>query len=89
MTFPPFHRRSTGRVGRPRPVEQVVLAQYNSYDARTFFSQLLDRVREGEQIVIARAGMPIAKLVPYEGEPRRLGLIRTQLVVHDARRKRR
>ena len=64
-----------------------MLAQYGSYEARTFFAQLLDRVREGEQVVIARNGMPIAKLVPYEGvEPTRPGLIRAQLLAHDRRR---
>ena len=82
----PFRlKRSTSRVGRPRPTRPVdlVLPLYNSYDARTFFAQLLDRVAEGEEIAIGRNGRPIAKLVPYEGEePTRPGVIRTQLVVH-------
>ena len=59
---------------------------YNSYDARTFFAQLLDRVAEGEEIAIGRNGHPIAKLVRFdEREPTRPGVIRTQVVAHDRR----
>ena len=36
----------------------------NVHDARTHFSKLLERVALGEEVVIARAGYPIAKLVP-------------------------
>lgn len=35
-----------------------------AYDAKTRLSELLDRVEEGEQIVIARHGRPVARLVP-------------------------
>ncbi len=35
----------------------------NVYEAKTHLSQLLDRVAAGEEIVIARAGRPIARLV--------------------------
>ena len=59
------------------------LAEYNTRDARDLFSHLLRRVRLGEEIVIAHAGHPVAKLVPYAGEPRRPGLVRSQLVVED------
>jgi prevent-host-death family protein len=36
---------------------------YNVYEAKTHLSQLLDRAAAGEEIVIARAGRPIARLV--------------------------
>jgi prevent-host-death family protein len=39
-------------------------ASVNVYEAKTHLSQLLDRVAAGEEIVIARAGRPIARLVP-------------------------
>jgi antitoxin (DNA-binding transcriptional repressor) of toxin-antitoxin stability system len=81
-------KRSTGRVGLPRPTRpvEITIPLYNSYDARTFFAQLLDRVCEGEEIAIGRRGQPIAKLVRYEGEePTRPGVIRTQLVLHARR----
>src|ERR671934_2541836 len=59
------------------------LAQYNTYDARTLFCQLIRRVRTGEQIVIAHAGRPVAVLGPYkEPVPRRAGVIRAHLIIH-------
>jgi len=71
------------RQGRPnRPVR---LAAYNTYDARSILSQLLTRVGAGEEIVIARSGVPVAKLVPYKGERLRPGLIRTHVLVVDER----
>ncbi|HUZ35292.1 MAG TPA: type II toxin-antitoxin system Phd/YefM family antitoxin [Streptosporangiaceae bacterium] len=36
----------------------------NVYEAKTHLSQLLERVAAGEEIVIARAGRPVARLVP-------------------------
>ena len=43
----------------------------NVYDAKTHLSRLLDRVAAGEEVVIARAGKPVAKLVPMPQEPKR------------------
>jgi prevent-host-death family protein len=57
------------------------LAEYNTRDARDRFSQLLRRARRGEEIVIAHGGWPVAKLVPYDGAPRRPGIVRTRVVV--------
>lgn len=37
----------------------------NIYDAKTHLSQLLDRVAGGQEVVIARGGRPVAKLVPW------------------------
>jgi len=47
----------------------------NVYDAKTHLSKLLDRVEQGEEIIIARAGRPVAKLVPIprRTEPRKPG----------------
>lgn len=39
----------------------------NVYEAKTHLSQLLDRAAAGEEIVIARAGRPIARLVALAG----------------------
>ncbi|MDS4015903.1 MAG: type II toxin-antitoxin system prevent-host-death family antitoxin [Candidatus Accumulibacter sp.] len=36
----------------------------NVHDAKTHFSRLLDRAHEGEEIVVAKAGKPYARLVP-------------------------
>ena len=38
----------------------------NVHEAKTHFSQLLARVCNGEKIVIAKAGKPVAFLVPVE-----------------------
>jgi prevent-host-death family protein len=37
----------------------------NLYDAKTHLSQLVDRAAKGEEIIIAKAGEPKAKLVPF------------------------
>lgn len=42
----------------------------NVHDARTRLSRLLERVERGEEIVIARAGDPVARLVRYEESPK-------------------
>jgi prevent-host-death family protein len=46
---------------------------YNLYDAKTALSSLVDRAAAGEEIVIAKAGKPLAKLVPIarQDRPRR------------------
>jgi prevent-host-death family protein len=36
----------------------------NIHEAKTHFSKLLARVMKGEEIVIAKAGKPVARLVP-------------------------
>ena len=49
----------------------------NIYAAKTNLSRLIDRVAAGEEIVIARAGKPVAKLVPLPAtEPRRPGRLK-------------
>lgn len=37
----------------------------NIHDAKTQLSKLLQRVMAGEEIVIAKAGKPVARLVPF------------------------
>lgn len=44
----------------------------NIHEAKTQLSRLLERVVAGEEIIIARHGKPIAKLVPFTAEPRQL-----------------
>lgn len=46
----------------------------NLYNAKTNLSKLVDRAAAGEEIVIAKAGKPKAKLVPYRpARDRQLG----------------
>ena len=42
------------------------MAKVNVHDAKTHFSRLLSRVESGEEIIIAKAGKPVALLVPAE-----------------------
>ena len=49
----------------------------NIYDAKTNLSKLVDRAAAGEEIVIAKAGKPKAKLVPYQPPRKNAGLGRT------------
>ena len=44
--------------------------QVNIHEAKTHFSRLVERAAAGEEIVIAKAGEPRARLVPLE-HPRR------------------
>lgn len=43
--------------------------QVNVHEAKTIFSKLLERVKKGEEIIIAKAGVPVARLVPVTGRP--------------------
>jgi prevent-host-death family protein len=54
------------------------------YEARQHLSRLVDRVLDGDEIVIARAGRPLVKLVRYERvELTRPGLIRAEIHIED------
>lgn len=57
----------------------------NIHEAKTHLSRLLEQVAMGEEIVIAKAGKPIARLVPLEAPPkkRQLGLLKGKLNVQD------
>lgn len=41
----------------------------NIYEAKTHLSALVEEAAHGEEIVIAKAGKPMAKLVPLEPKP--------------------
>lgn len=41
----------------------------NVHDAKTQLSRLLLRIGQGEEVVIARAGKPVARLVPFAAQP--------------------
>lgn len=57
--------------------EQIV----NIHEAKTHLSRLIERVETGEEVVIARAGRPVARLVPFRARtsPRVPGLWRGQV----------
>jgi prevent-host-death family protein len=49
----------------PTPASNIV----GAYDAKTHFSELLERVEAGEQVTITRHGTPVAQLVPVRPRP--------------------
>ena len=53
----------------------------NIYDAKTRLSQLVGRAEAGEEIIIARGGRPVARLVPFraEGVKRKPGRMRGRI----------
>lgn len=57
----------------------------NVHEAKTHLSRLLERVRRGETIVLAKAGKPCAKLVPLDArEPRKPGLLKGKFTLTEA-----
>ena len=63
--------------------------EVNVHEAKTHLSKLLDRVALGEEVVIAKAGRPVAKLVAVSSTPKNtpkkriLGRAQGEFVVPD------
>lgn len=53
----------------------------NIHEAKTQLSKLVERAAGGEEIVIAKSGKPVARLVPYisKRQPRRPGYLRGKI----------
>ena len=47
----------------------------NIHEAKTHLSKLLERVKNGEEIILAKAGKPYARLMPLAREERELGFV--------------
>jgi prevent-host-death family protein len=54
---------------------------YNVHEAKTHLSRLLERVAAGEEIIIAKSGRPVAKLMRVAVEPRRPGRLKGRIRV--------
>jgi prevent-host-death family protein len=52
---------------------------FNVHEAKTHLSRLLERVARGEEVIIAKSGRPVAKLVPVAAEPRRPGRLKGRI----------
>ena len=61
------------------------VAQFNIHEAKTQLSRIIERVERGEEIVISRAGKPVAKVVPIVRRVNRRsrGSLKGQLILHD------
>ncbi len=59
----------------------------NIHQAKTHLSRLIDKVAKGGSFVIAKAGKPVAKLVPLDApelaQTQRLGFLAGQITVPD------
>ncbi|GAB3462768.1 type II toxin-antitoxin system Phd/YefM family antitoxin [Kineococcus endophyticus] len=56
----------------------------NVHEAKTHLSRLLEAVEQGEDVVIARAGKPVARLVPVPARVARVpGTLKGQVVIAD------
>jgi prevent-host-death family protein len=56
----------------------------NVHEAKTQLSSLLAAVEAGEEIVIARSGHPVARLIPYDGAaPRPIGIDDGRITIAD------
>ena len=61
------------------------MATVNVREAKTHLSRLLARVEAGQEVVIARNGLPVARLVPVKRRgKRRFGALKGRLVVPDS-----
>lgn len=60
--------------------------QFNIHEAKTQLSRIIERVEHGEEIVICRAGHPVAKVVPLVRRVERTGRgsLRGKLALTDA-----
>ncbi len=52
---------------------------FNIHDAKTNLSRLLERAAQGEEIIIAKSGRPIAKLVRVAALPRQPGRLKGRI----------
>jgi prevent-host-death family protein len=50
-----------------------VAEQYNIHEAKTQLSRIIERVEHGEEVIISRAGKPVARVVPLDHPVRRAG----------------
>ena len=58
--------------------------EVNIHEAKTHLSRLLQRVAAGEEVTIARSGVPVARLVPVEPTSKRpLGFARGEIWIAD------
>ncbi|MCO6450857.1 MAG: type II toxin-antitoxin system Phd/YefM family antitoxin [Caldilineales bacterium] len=57
----------------------------NMHEAKTHLSKLLNRVLAGEEVIIAKANKPVARLIPIEqvAEPRKPGSAKGQIWIAD------
>lgn len=56
----------------------------NIHDAKTHFSKLIEAVMQGEEVIIAKAGKPAAKIIPFTAEEKvkcRFGVLKGKVKI--------
>jgi len=59
------------------------MTTFNIHEAKTHFSKLLERVLNGEEVIIAKAGKPVARILPVASNisPRVPGVDKGKIVI--------
>ena len=55
----------------------------NIHEAKTHLSKLIERVLKGEEIIIGKAGKPVAKLTPYTPKKVKLGVLKGKIEISE------
>jgi prevent-host-death family protein len=64
--------------------QRKAVKQVNVHEAKTHLSRLIEKVEAGEEVIVAKAGKPVAKLSPIgQHRRRKLGLLDGQLRIPD------
>ncbi|MEK7521356.1 MAG: type II toxin-antitoxin system Phd/YefM family antitoxin [Patescibacteria group bacterium] len=58
---------------------------FNIHEAKTNLSKLIEKTQNGEEVIIAKAGEPVVKLVPHKEKPKRsgFGALRGKIFIPD------
>lgn len=60
------------------------MLNFNIHEAKTNLSSLIQQVEAGEDVVIMRAGKPVARLTSYKkSEPRKIGIFKGKINIPD------
>jgi len=59
--------------------------QVNIYEAKSNLSKLINQVIAGEEVIVAKSGNPVAKIVPFEkpAQNRKPGSAKGKLIISD------
>lgn len=47
---------------------EATMASFNIYEAKTSLSKLVEQASAGEEVIIAKAGKPMVRMVPFEAK---------------------
>ena len=60
------------------------MTTYDIHEAKTHFPELIERVMNGEEVVIAKAGKPVARILPFAAKntsPRKPGIDKGKITI--------